>query len=199
MINEWDFDDGYSGKRASIKHQYLESGSYNVKLTVTNDKGATNMVSIKVVINKDQVKGETMLAPYPKNVTIPLESNLKPASASTGVQSSGVFLPNNSGRISQIIQIDLDNGFPANQVAWSPDGRLLAVASAGISLYDAHTWSRESLIGTEGWINSISFSPDSRTLASAGMSSGAKLWDVASGGEKRAFEGISEELCSNLP
>jgi PKD repeat protein len=52
---EWDFDDGYSGKRASIKHQYLENGTYNVKLTVINDKGMQNISMITVVVKPKEI------------------------------------------------------------------------------------------------------------------------------------------------
>ena len=48
---EWDFGDGYSGKRISIKHQYLESGIYNVTLVVINDKGIKNSSFINVDVS----------------------------------------------------------------------------------------------------------------------------------------------------
>ncbi|HOT07849.1 MAG TPA: PKD domain-containing protein [Methanotrichaceae archaeon] len=53
---QWDFDDGYTGNRASIKHQFLESGTYNVKLTVENEKGKRNTSTIIVVVKS---KSET--------------------------------------------------------------------------------------------------------------------------------------------
>jgi PKD repeat protein len=49
---EWDFDDGYSGKRVSIDHQYLKNGTYDVNLTVTNDKGVKNSSIINVDIGQ---------------------------------------------------------------------------------------------------------------------------------------------------
>ena len=53
IINyEWDFDDGHSGKGVSIKHQYLENGTYNVKLAVTNDEGVTSSSSLKVDVTQ---------------------------------------------------------------------------------------------------------------------------------------------------
>ncbi|MBV9832626.1 MAG: PKD domain-containing protein, partial [Marmoricola sp.] len=37
----WDFGDGGSGTGATTTHQYAKAGTYAVKLTVTDDKGAT--------------------------------------------------------------------------------------------------------------------------------------------------------------
>ena len=67
------------------------------------------------------------------------------------------------------------------EVAFSPDGSLLAVASSfGIWLYDAAT-SRELalLLGHTSDVYSVSFSPDGSTLASGSRDNKVKLWDVA--------------------
>ena len=67
------------------------------------------------------------------------------------------------------------------EVAFSPDGSLLAVASSfGIWLYDAAT-SRELalLLGHTFGVSSVSFSPDGSTLASGSWDNTVKLWDVA--------------------
>ena len=67
------------------------------------------------------------------------------------------------------------------EVAFSPDGSLLAVASSfGIWLYDAAT-SRELalLLGHTSSVISVSFSPDGSTLASGSSDNTVKLWDVA--------------------
>jgi len=48
---EWDFGDGYSGKGAFIDHQYLKSGAYSVKLTVTNEIGVRNSSTIVLAIS----------------------------------------------------------------------------------------------------------------------------------------------------
>ena len=39
---EWDFKDGSTGNGETVNHTFNSTGNYNVKLTVTDDKGATN-------------------------------------------------------------------------------------------------------------------------------------------------------------
>jgi hypothetical protein len=52
---EWDFGDGYSGKRVTIKHAYYDSGTYNAILTVANDKGAKNTSVVAVTVGQKEV------------------------------------------------------------------------------------------------------------------------------------------------
>jgi len=72
---------------------------------------------------------------------------------------------------------------PINDIEYSPDGELLAVASdSGIWLYDAVTHQEvRRLVGHSGLVNSISFSPDSTKLASGVSDGRGYLWDVATG------------------
>ena len=69
---------------------------------------------------------------------------------------------------------------PINDMAYSPEGELLAVASdSGIWLYDTVTHQEVArLVGHNGLVNSISFSPDSTKLASADSGGRSYLWDV---------------------
>lgn len=48
---EWDFGDGYFGKRDSIDHVYWKSGTYNVELIVTNDKGIKGSSIIAIFVD----------------------------------------------------------------------------------------------------------------------------------------------------
>lgn len=66
------------------------------------------------------------------------------------------------------------------EVAYSPDGNGLAVASsAGIWLYDTETYQEQALLtGQRGSVTSISWSGDSTLLASA-SDDGVCLWDTA--------------------
>ncbi len=69
-------------------------------------------------------------------------------------------------------------------VAWSPDGKTLAVASSiGVWLYEAADLSRPGrlLEGHTAPVISLAFSPDGTLLASGSMDEKIRLWDVRSG------------------
>lgn len=192
---DWDFDDGYSGNRVVIDHQFLKSGTYNVKLTVITDKGAINSSIINVVISQEVGDSHAVNNDFNSNKPYPINQsplinksliNVTPSKAAKILRTQ----PANFSLVGQIAQLD-PSGVTANQVAWSPDGRLLAIASYNLYLYDSQTWKQKKIINTNGWINSVAFSPDGKTLVSASMgSNGVKLWDVA-GGEIRTFKDIS--------
>ncbi len=69
-----------------------------------------------------------------------------------------------------------------DEIEYSPDGTLLAVAGAmGIWLYDAQSGKElHLLLGNTENLNGISFSPDGKTIAGISRLS-VRQWDVASG------------------
>jgi WD40 repeat protein len=78
-------------------------------------------------------------------------------------------------------------------VAFSPDGRVLAVANSGnlgeVSLLDistGHTFA--VLTGDTKGIQSIAFSPDGHLVATADLDGTARIWDARTGGELRVLD-----------
>ena len=83
----------------------------------------------------------------------------------------------------------------AKGLAWSPDGKLLAVSSSsGIYLYDPKTLNEVHLIKTGVRVANVAFSPDGKLLASANWDKTVKLWDVASGQEVRSLSGHTNNV-----
>jgi WD40 repeat protein len=69
-------------------------------------------------------------------------------------------------------------------VAFSPDGRLLAIGDSNNNIYFWQVGDGKQLLTCKGhnsWVRSLSFSPDGKFLASASDDQTVKLWDVYTG------------------
>lgn len=65
------------------------------------------------------------------------------------------------------------------EIAYSPNGRLLAVASSiGIYLYDAETLEEVRYLESDARVLSVAFSPDGQTLASGSGDYTVRLWGL---------------------
>ena len=78
-------------------------------------------------------------------------------------------------------------------VAYSPDGKQVAVASSlGISLRNAETLDEILYIETNYRVGSVAFSPDSKSLAGGINDKTAKIWSTEDGSLVQTFEGHKE-------
>lgn len=84
----------------------------------------------------------------------------------------------------------LGKGWISGDIAYSPDGTRLAVSSSiGIWVYDANTYAEITLlIGHTASVNSVAFSPDSKTLVSGAHDNTVRLWDARTGSLLRTFD-----------
>ncbi|MEG5039827.1 MULTISPECIES: WD40 domain-containing protein [unclassified Microcoleus] len=87
-----------------------------------------------------------------------------------------------------------------NQVCWvafSPDGQIVASASADrtLKLWDVNTGNCiKTLTGHTNWVWSVAFSPDGKTLVSGSCDGTVRLWDVSTGRCIRTLTGHTREI-----
>ena len=61
---EWDFGDGGKAQGAAVKHAFAQAGSYAVKLTVTDDKQASNASTRTIAVAAASLSAEQQLAQH---------------------------------------------------------------------------------------------------------------------------------------
>ena len=83
-------------------------------------------------------------------------------------------------------------------VRFSPDGKTLVRAGAGIQLWDIATGQPVGAFTKRGGatIQSVHFNPDGTTLATGGTDGTVRLWDVKTGTETRVLTGHSRWVTS---
>ncbi len=71
----WDFGDGTTGSGADVSHIYATRGSFDVRLTVTDDKGASSESTLQVIVlNKPALLSVAIPSSATAGTAIPLEA-----------------------------------------------------------------------------------------------------------------------------
>lgn len=91
------------------------------------------------------------------------------------------------------------SGETVNTLAWSPDGRRLAVGSLGsddvlIFAADGPGRPADRLRGHSNFVRSLAWSPDGAVIASGSADQTVKLWDATTGAELHTLSGHSDLL-----
>ena len=104
-----------------------------------------------------------------------------------------IFAPARAQKAQLVLQLGHTGGL--DEIAYAPDGKTLASASADktVKLWDTATGQLlRTLQGHTDAVRSISYAPDGKTLASASADSTIKLWNVATGELLRTLQGHKE-------
>ena len=127
----------------------------------------------------------TPFPPEPTRALTPLSTALATAAAPTLppllATGSAAISPSNAGRLAVLETVTFEPWELVTALAWSPDGRTLAVA-AGDSIYlvTIPGLARTAAHRTGCLTHSLAFSPDGTWLASAGHDGNLRLWQANS-------------------
>lgn len=100
----------------------------------------------------------------------------------------------NAGQVQELTRLGTGR---IEEIAYSPDGIMLAVASStGIYMYNPTTLQLIRYIDTGSWITSIAFSNDGMTLASGSIDGSIQLWQISDNALLETVRGNGEEITS---
>ena len=98
----WDFKDGETGNGETISHTFSSTGGYNVELTVTDDKGATDSTTKEIVVISGTIVGGIISSNTTWTIAnspyIIINEDLQIAQGATLLISEGVTVKFGEGR-----------------------------------------------------------------------------------------------------
>ncbi|MCS7055157.1 MAG: hypothetical protein NZM18_03130, partial [Thermoflexales bacterium] len=116
------------------------------------------------------------------------QATAQPALTPSPMMQTQAAMPITSQNADRIVQRALLGKGWVISVAYSPLGKLLAVASSvGIRLYNAETAEEVRFIPTAFPVSTIAFSPDGQMIASDAMDNSVQLWRVGDGASLRTL------------
>jgi WD40 repeat protein len=101
---------------------------------------------------------------------------------------------------SMLRQLERQAG-PIFSLAWSPDGKHIAIAGAApeVPVYEAESGKRvATCTGHTAGIYALAWSPDGKTLATGGFDGQVRMYDIPSGRMAREFIPVPLELSSGV-
>jgi WD40 repeat protein len=99
--------------------------------------------------------------------------------------------------VQNIVQLNSWGKGVVSEIAWSPDGTLLALGSTlGVYIFDTRTQRQQRFIQTATNVYSLAFSPDGHTLATGDTR--VHLWEVATGRPITTLPGEIKGFISEL-
>ncbi len=132
------------------------------------------------ILALSQTRAAPVSTPTPAPAPPPTAPRAQPALAGTPVPlPAEPITPDNVDRIQQLAMWGKGR---IEQLAYSPDGKILAVGTtAGVWLYDAETLAELRFINTGNFVGSLAFTGDGRKLVTDVGASTLMTWDVATG------------------
>ena len=93
IINyQWDFKDGYTGNGVTVNHTFSSAGSYNVKLTVTDNEGATDSATKNITVTDSITTNQSPTASFTANPTSGVSPLQVTFNASSSYDSDGTIV-----------------------------------------------------------------------------------------------------------
>jgi WD40 repeat protein/Tfp pilus assembly protein PilF len=136
--------------------------------------------------------GRVTFSPDGRVLAVSSPGEIELRDAGTG-DAIGRLVYNAGGRRVEVDRHFIRGGGP--EAAFSPDGKLLIVATTPPQLWEVRTCKLlHNLTGHAGIVPGVAFSPDGRRVATAATDSTVRLWDVQSGQEVLILRGHARRV-----